>query len=151
METEIKVQDVADLNAAPVEAKVARVVDESVDIDVEKEQALEDFKANAIKSIDITFEQVAKWKEEFGDIIMLMIAGKVYIHRVITHGEYQEMQKLDPEKDDAQSWILKKCILAPSSFKDGDISKKPAGVITSLEKSIEANSGFQPDTQPILL
>ena len=92
-----------------------------------------------------TLATLESWKNQHGDIFISTVVSpnKYYLFRVLKRAEYKKMSK-DGILNDPTSIpdvIVEKCLLYPSPSQIWRLAQ-PAGVIDTLSKQIQYQSGF---------
>ena len=92
--------------------------------------------------MEITKEQIANWKKEFGSIFKIEpIAGMPIIFRTLTREDYMDIMnaQLSGTIDDPELETVKKCVL-------NDITEETyiqrGGLVTVIYEDIMKRSGF---------
>lgn len=118
---------------------------------------------NEVKTEEIIQEptdaQVDAWKQAYGDIYMVEIAGKSYYYRPLTRAEFRLMMKTfsnpatvnSPDLNlDIEETTISTAVLHPSINKQ-NVGRINAGVIGSLSNLIMEASGFEELATPTKL
>lgn len=85
--------------------------------------------------------EIRRWKQQYGKIFSVSIAGVDYIFRELTFAEYDEVVALELDEDsaEAEDHLISLVLLHPSIEQ---FDQMPAGVITSLAEEVLELSGF---------
>ncbi|MGD9697423.1 hypothetical protein [Acinetobacter sp.] len=98
-----------------------------------------------------TQKQIDDWKEKYGHIEMVEIAGEVYIYRQLGRSEHRTLLSSGAFNVEDTDEVTAKILLLFPSYKSVDWDKLGAGVIATLAQNMMRLSGFSASSVPIKL
>ena len=101
---------------------------------------------------EVTPEQIAKWKEQYGDVYSAKLSDDIqYIYRPMKRIEYKTIiAEPQPPRAYMEEQIVTKCLISPK-MNAADLGGEKAGTISTLTDLIMAASNFGINEEPVKL
>lgn len=90
----------------------------------------------------VTLEQLAQWKEEYGEVYRDAFVGKAFYYRTLTRKEYLEQVMTLNNYSEREEKVCELCTLHPAGY---DFANGKGGIASRLMELILDKSGFITD------